>query len=575
MVIWEHSIDWVGKNGFRFDFAALPNTLAQVQQKADGTASAIMQRLAKCSSAQLRLCLALLAGAKGCDFSNIPGCSWSQATSALCKLDGDVTPELFINSLFSVIEGDKETALRDVNIAVDCFLHPFVYDKSGFPVKQMVTLSGRPPSEMTNKPHLGCAPFGAAVQQRMLGLLDPRSDTPETLRDLIALHQLHLDGMRDTIEIPHFLLPGAAFLTHHTAENAQSPDLVTFLKCRAFTKIPTTKAERLSRVKALLDLDVANTFRDRSYQVPYCDPHGACVVYLILSSGLVKTPPQHDAGLTPPQQKDGAWLQLTDTTDKSTVVKVTAEFLRSKFITTKLKSMSSKTMDDALAALQSFHYIPGFALARTKEGVWIRGQLFPSMRALLYSVHVLVEVDIGESVVGIIKAQCACMAKNSFVCHHVCALLMAVCSLHFDLGMPIPCTSKPRAWGIVKQRTDEEGLISKDICYLPLTKTVYKVEGAEPRKSRAYDTKKTPVLTSPRKAEPIEPGRRSVDNYNAVRPEFQQWVPDSNLVWKWVTSIPDFQHTSVYIAYGEHYNPTPQPSLPPSLLPSLPPSLPR
>ena len=84
---------------------------------------------------------------------------------------------------------------------------------------------------MLEKKHLGCPPSGESVQLRWVGLLDPRSDASDTLRDLVAMHQLHLDGMRDAVEIPHFLLPDA-FLNQANVGDASSTQLYTFLKCR-------------------------------------------------------------------------------------------------------------------------------------------------------------------------------------------------------------------------------------------------------------------------------------------------------------------------------------------------------
>ena len=113
--------------------------------------------------------------------------------------------------------------------------------------------------------------------------------------------------------------------------------------------------------------------------------------------------------------------------------------------------------------------------------LWLRGQIYPSMRKDIYGVYVCVEVDDNSTIVKIIKVVCECKDKNSFKCHHCCAILMAVCSFHYELAQPLPCTSRDQAWGRAGFREDVDGLVLQDICHMPFVKSTYKTSASKRR----------------------------------------------------------------------------------------------
>jgi hypothetical protein len=114
--------------------------------------------------------------------------------------------------------------LIDVLVAVDCYLHPFVYDKSEIPVTRMKTLSGKDLSTMQGKAHLGQVPSSQFVQKRMLGIIDPRSSDASVP---MSVYQLHLDGMRDTVPVPPLFLPPDALLTLAELDSANSASRIS------------------------------------------------------------------------------------------------------------------------------------------------------------------------------------------------------------------------------------------------------------------------------------------------------------------------------------------------------------
>ena len=158
-----------------FKFASLPLFLEQVGKdliKPKSDKNGLVQRLSTCSSKQVYLCLALMAA----DYGSIKGAGWVKCSKALCAINGDVTPELFVEELAKLLPIlDKVAALKSVCITVDCYLHPYVYNWSKYPIEEMLSLSGLAPSTMGEKPHLGGLPFGASIHKRMLGIIDPWS----------------------------------------------------------------------------------------------------------------------------------------------------------------------------------------------------------------------------------------------------------------------------------------------------------------------------------------------------------------------------------------------------------------
>ena len=104
-----------------------------------------------------------MAAGAGCDYGSIQGAGWVKCSKALCAINGDVTPELFVEELAKLLPIlDKVAALKSVCITVDCYLHPYVYNWSKYPIEEMLSLSGLAPSTMGEKPHLGGLPFGAS-----------------------------------------------------------------------------------------------------------------------------------------------------------------------------------------------------------------------------------------------------------------------------------------------------------------------------------------------------------------------------------------------------------------------------
>lgn len=132
--------------------------------------------------------------------------------------------------------------------------------------------------------------------------------------------------------------------------------------------------------------------KDAKYRPRYCDPTGLSLVELLLSTGLAEPPPQFGETVPPPIQDD-SWMKLNSDTNKSSIIKVPNQWLEKRFTDSKRKDGSSKTLETAFKALLSFHYIPGFAQSRNGNIVWLRGQIYPSMRKDIYGVYVCVEVD--------------------------------------------------------------------------------------------------------------------------------------------------------------------------------------
>lgn len=60
----------------------------------------------------------------------------------------------------------------------------------------------------------------------------------------------------------------------------------------------------------------------------------------------------------------------------------------------------------------------------------------------------------------------------------------------------------------------------------------------------------------PRKARvdhPIVPDRRSLAKYRAVKPAYQNWVPDPAKIEAWARTLPECKTTALWVAYADHY----------------------
>jgi hypothetical protein len=509
--------------------------------------------------------MALYAAGVGCDYFSVYGAGHATVAQILQQMvrdDTELTPDNFHKALESkgFPKGQQSSGsvalLEGIKIAFDCFVHALVYDKSSSPIDSMVTLSGIELRHIDTMPHIGKPPPSPqAIVQRTFGGVDPRDPRPTREQVLVDINHLYVDGFRDPLPIPLYLLPRAASMTLKREPpslwcgDASVNELKIFLKSRLYMSMPALKAELLDCVERKLKLEATFKNADPAYVPEIQDPAGNCLVSLLINTGRVVMPPttQYDGGLVPPSI-DGPWRGVGDGLEEAAPF-VEKSFMNALFVSA--DRVSSRTMDKAESQLNSFSFIPGLAVCVAGNLCWIRGGVFPSMKSDRYDSYVCVELDGNLVVVRLVKAICACTIRNEHRCHHIAALLLVVHYIKYPPVLPLRCTQLARTWSRGK-RSDDDRLLRKDIAFMPMIDRRYNAV-AEPG-SQAVSKR---VL------------RRSVDpsarlRFNPIKPSYRDWQPSGKQMAALLKLNPQWQKSGMFACYGKSWGvPLPPPLIGP------------